>query len=153
MPEVYQKLGAGKVEAFSWPGMRTALYAALARGLAERVAADPPMWPVYDAHRAFGQLGASQAHGWRSLAWMALATGYYAVAEVDFHQRGPGQVPDHDVLVCGIREQGPPPGQAGIIHTEVLISCSARHPEGAWVEDTTFLERWGGFNALWAKPR
>lgn len=152
VPEVYAQLNEGRVQGFSWPGMRSALHRARSLGLVTRISTEPPMWPVYDAHRAFGQLGSAQALGWQQLAWMALGAGFYGLAEVDFAGRGPGHLPDHTVLLCGIRELWPAPGEQGAIHTEVLVSCSARHPEGKWVGVHDFLSKYGGFHALWARP-
>lgn len=153
LSEVYQHFMDGPPRGFSWPAMKQALHLASGMGLAEQVVTEVPTWPVYDAHRAWGSLGLSQAVGWRGYVRMALEAGYYGLAEVDFSKSGPGSLPDHFVLLCGIRQvEKALAGGGAVINTELLVSCSAAHPQGVWVEDLEFLRRWGGFHVLLARP-
>lgn len=150
VPEAYQRFQE-EVRWFSYWDMAEALQTARSQGLVDRVVDAPPEWrtdhPVWNT---WGNPGWLHDGPWFNYLRMAFDAGYHAVAPVDLTPQGAthSQGPDHWVLLCGARVR-----QAGIqIHREILVSCSARHPEGRWIEARLFLRHWGGFNALLARP-
>lgn len=75
--------------------------------------------------------------------------GLYGLACVSSAAAGPDSAgPDHWVLIVGYRRHV----EAHHLRDDLLVSCSAQHPEGRWVPRSDFLRGWGGFNALWARP-
>ena len=86
---------------------------------------------------------------------MAIDGGYYGIASININGDGPCVDTDHIVLICGARERSEPNQYvegAKIIIQEILVSCSAHHPEGQWYEVIDFLKKRGGFNCYLAKP-
>lgn len=138
-------------DAPSNPVTRTYLHAALALGLLDRLDDTVPVWHGWDAQMQWGLPGRSMALGWWGRVRMAIDAGYYGLAEVCF-AKTPDAPTDHVVLICGAREVYPPAGECGAIHHEILVSCSAAHPDGVWVEVGDFLRSWGGFNLFLARP-
>lgn len=161
--EVYETYLDGKVGSFHWATMRDALYTAESRGILDRVIADVPVWP-WRIHEPFCEWGFHA--GYMSLAWfryvsMAIDAGYYGLAMVDIHKKGPfGGGTNHWVMICGARIRRSPieadkPEDAvnWRYDDEVLVSCSStRTPDEEWVDAGKFLNERGGFNLLLARP-
>lgn len=149
--EAYALVRDGAPRSIGWPEMSEAVRAAAARGRLSRAMTDVPIWPgaVPSMCMAWGLTAPWQGHAWWSLAATALDAGLYGLACVRFDGAGSDSGgPDHWVLIVGYRS-----GADGArVRDELLVSCSARHPEGRWVDRNDFLRAWGGFNALWARP-
>jgi hypothetical protein len=143
----------GKISAFSWFDRRTAIRNAVWEGLAEHCIDEFPEWPLnrYELQSEFGLTAWHQGTSYWNYLRMALAGGYYGIAEVNYEKQGPDQPSNHAVLICGAREHKP---EGGHHRYELLISCSARSsPDEEWVEVHEFLKRRGGFNVLLVKPK
>jgi len=153
VPEVYARLREGKIQGATWFDARDALHRARAAGLADRIIVDVPIWPWagYEPRAWFGLAASAQAMPWFAHLRMALDAGYYGIAEVSYRRAGPLGLPDHQVLLCGVREVWPEEGVGGVIRHEVLVSCSAGAAE-EWVDVDDFLTQRGGFNVLLVRP-
>jgi hypothetical protein len=144
--DAYDNLALSR-QGFDRAEMATALTRAKGAGLLDRVVEAHPSWPVLPRFATFGAASQRQWQPWSTYIRMALDAGYYGLAEVAMDASGvDGPGPDHWVLLCGWRM----PTDSAL--AEVLVSCSARHPEGRWVRIRDFVTRWGGFNALLARP-
>ena len=130
--------------------MRQALYDGKHRGDFDRVIIDSPDWPQRVASmRTYGSPSWTQAMDWFAYVRLAFDAGYYALANV--HHAKTGGAPDHWVLLAGAREVYPE--ESGVIHQQVLVSCSARStPDEEWVEVRDFLQKRGGFNVYLVRP-
>lgn len=118
-------------------------------GHLDRIVLEVPRWPVHELCRSWGSTSWTQALEWGSYILMALDAGYYGLSMVDYHKKGPfGDGTNHLVLICGYRERS----EEGRIHQEILVSCSAAHPEGKWVSVREYLKLWGGFYTRLARP-
>lgn len=149
---VYERLRGGKVGSLQWYEMRDALWAA--GDLFDRIVEDPPIWLARAVDlRTFGNPVHLHTTAWFNYVRLAVDAGYYALAPVSFRKLGPtGPGSDHWVLLCGVREIDPPPG-GGLVHQQVLVSCSAKStPAEEWVEAGDFLRERGGGNLLLARP-
>ena len=162
--ETYESYNNGKIGSFHWSSMRDALWTAESRGILDRVITDVPVWP-WSINQPFCEWGMHA--GFMSIAWfhyvsMAIEAGYYGLALVDIHKKGPfGGGTDHWVLVCGARVRRVPmenskPDDTHVdyrIDNEILISCSStRTADEEWVGPGKFLTERGGFNLLLARP-
>jgi hypothetical protein len=133
-----------QLQSLHWDSMREAL-----RVEAAAAVLDPPLWPVEAAHRTFGLDGMNQYGKWQRYMRMAVEAGYYGVVCIDMDGRGSACYGgNHWALVCGWR----PDPAGGTALDEVLLSCSARHPEGRWVRTRDLLHERGGLNVLLARP-
>lgn len=161
--EVYEQYREGKVGTFHWSNMRDALLTAESRGVLDRVISDVPMWPsrIHEPFCEWGYHGGFMNLAWFRYVTMAIDAGYYAMALVDMHKRGPfGGGTNHWVMICGARvrhsplDRDKPDDPVNYrIDDEVLISCSStRTPDEEWVECGKFLSERGGFNLLLARP-
>ncbi len=138
-------------DAPSNPFIRRYLHAALAAGALDRLADETPIWMAEESQMWWGMPARTMALGWWQRVRMAIDAGYYGLAEVCFAKTADAPT-DHVVLICGAREIYPPAGECGAIREEILVSCSATHPEGRWVSVRDFLREWGGFNLFLARP-
>jgi hypothetical protein len=129
--------------------------------LLDHAVTDIPIWPFGDTRHylCFGMRAQSE---WRDYAQAMLNGGYYGVAQVKMGGHNPdgplknGTTTDHWVLLCGWRyvyhrEEGK---ECGHWTEEILVGDSARsQPLERWVDLNDFQNYWGGFQAMWAKPR
>lgn len=152
--ETYAKLHDGKRETFDHNHMYSALHQAKYLGLVDRIITEAPMWPPpHESMRTFGSPSWTQALAWFAYLRMGMDAGYYAFARVNHAKQGPWQSPDHWVLLVGVREVFPPGDEGGVIHQQVLVSCSSRAtPDEEWVNVRDFLEHRGGFDLFLARP-
>lgn len=146
---VYADLQGGEVRAPSWEITRRNLWNAYSRGLVDRIVDTVPIWPEHPSQMQRGMPAIASSLEWFNYVRMAVEAGYYGLAEVAFSKQ-PTDPTDHEVLICGAREIRPE--GCGAVKTEVLVSCSASHPEGRWVEVRDFLRNWGGYNVLLVRP-
>jgi hypothetical protein len=150
VPEVYVRLRHdASVTAFSWPAMSEAIGLAEHLGLVDRVINDVPIWPTYEGHMTFGSCGWQAAPEWHRYVTMAIDAGYYGIASIHMAGGGPFVGNDHAVLLVGARFRWA--DRVGV--REVLVSCSARHPDGRWIEVGDFLRQHGGYNVHLVRPR
>lgn len=141
----------GPPRSIGWPEMREAVGRLAASGPLSRAMVDVPLWPhaVPSMCLTWGLSAPWQSHAWWSYATTAIDAGLYGLACVSFAAAGADSAgPDHWVLIVGYRRRV----EGHRIHDELLVSCSARHPEGRWIDRNDFLRKWGGFNTLWARP-
>jgi len=141
----------GPPRSVGWPEMSAALRAASGQGRLSRAMVDVPIWPgaVPSMCMTWGLTAPWQGHAWWSYVTTAMDAGLYGLACVSSKAAGSdSEGPDHWVLLVGYRSRV----DGSQIHDELLVSCSARHPEGRWIDRNTFLRQWGGFNTLWARP-
>ena len=154
--QAYAEVREGGPRSIGWPEMSEALRTAAARGRLSRVMLDVPIWPhaVPSMVLTWGLTASWQSHPWWGYATTALDAGLYGLACVSAGGAGADSAgPDHWVLIVGYRTRCEATGpDSGRLHDELLVSCSARHPEGRWIDRNAFLRHWGGFNALWARP-
>lgn len=129
--------------------VKACLELALEDGRIDRVVDDGPIWPC---HHATGYYGTTMNAGsWFRYIRMGMEAGYYAISFVSFKERGPFELPDHLVLLCGARETSEEVGAPS--RYEVLVSCSAHCSwKEEWVEARAFLQRRGGFNSILVRP-
>jgi hypothetical protein len=135
----------------SRPGYRTLLYELRRRGLVAEWVEDTPMWPLGHwggAHHGLPAYTMTQ-EWWRYLR-MALRGGYYALASINYEGRHFAPV-DHLVALCGVRERWEPVEGGHAQAIDVLVSCSARNPDGYWLEASD-LVRMGGFDVVLVRP-
>lgn len=141
----------GQPRSIDWYGMRQTLVQLAASGTLSRVMVDVPLWPhaVPSMCLTWGLSASWQSHAWQSYAATAIDAGLYGLACVSSAAAGPDSAgPDHWVLIVGYRRHV----EAHHLRDDLLVSCSAQHPEGRWVPRSDFLRGCGGFNALWARP-
>lgn len=154
--EVYAKLHPkGKPYAFSHPDMASALRSAqYDLKLVDRYITRTPMWPVWDAMRAWGDAAWSQSMDWREWITMAFDAGYYGIAEVRHTHEPMKFTTDHWVLYCGTRTKWDGPfGARGTGKFELLVSDSGRtKPHEQWFEIGEHLVQRGGFAAMLVRP-
>lgn len=162
--DVYDKLNEGEKVA-SYSCIEAVLYRAKDLDTVKWFYNETPHWTSYDEHRAFGDEAILQRLGWISWVHMALLSGHIGYASVvhngvlrvtkdDYHGWVGGRT-NHAVMICGIRERRTPHKTmkgCARIDNEVLISCSASHPEGKWINVNNFLLNYGGFNPIWVMP-
>lgn len=148
VPEVYERFVVARykqMQSVHYDCMRDALERAC-----EAAVLDAPLWPVDAEWRAFGLDGMNQYGKWQRYVRMALEAGYYGVTCVDQGGRGSASHGgNHWQLLCGWR---PDPTGVTVID-EVLVSCSARHPDGRWISARDYTHQHGGLNVLLARPR
>lgn len=151
VPEVYARTVEawwGKRQSLNEDVVARAVTEAARDGVADRAVTRPAHWTVEDRWATWGACASRQWQPWAEYLRMAFDAGYYGLACVSMDGLGSNAAgPDHWVLLCGWR-----PGQDGTVLDEVLVSCSARHPEGRWIRARDFLARQGGFNALLVRP-
>ena len=159
VPEVYDQILDGKLEATSRPEWEEMLQNAEQEGTVSRVILDVPFWNFPTYYGAFGPSGYLNFPEWFRYVRMALEAGYYGVASVVYDKTGAsGEIPpatDHVILICGAREvEVPHPTlPSSTIQNEVLISCSAKSsPDEEWVNTKQFLVERGGYNIMLVKP-
>jgi hypothetical protein len=141
----------GEVRAPSWEITRRNLWTAYSRGLVDRIIDTVPIWPEYASQMQRGMPAVASASEWFGYVRMAVEAGYYGLAEIAF-SKSPTDPTDHEVLICGAREIRVPAGDGcSVRRDEILVSCSASHPDGQWVDVREFL-RWGGYNVLLVRP-
>ena len=134
-----------------WQEMREVVGAAETKGTIARALTDIPIWPnaTPSACLTWGVTAPWQSRAWWGYVTTAIDAGLYGLACVSFKGAGSdSEGPDHWVLLVGYRRRV----DGSQIRDELLVSCSARHPEGRWVDRNDFLRKWGGFNTLWARP-
>jgi len=117
-------------------------------GLADRIIEEPAEWPSCQYFRAFGSPAVNESLAWFNYVRMAIDSGYYGLAEVDFNANG-GPETNHWILIAGARTDGAVTGK--LLTGEVLTSCSVRGEK--WVEAREFLSKMGGYNALFVRPK
>lgn len=149
-----------KAVAFSWPNMSYTLnnFGWGDNDLIDAVIDETPMWPSehHQSVALWGWTSWSMNLSWCAYIRMALQAGYYGFCSVAHDKSGPMHQGDHWVVICGIREKEedvPNFPKAKHIATELLVSCSSRHPDGAWINSGEFLTKWGGFNVILVKPK
>jgi hypothetical protein len=151
VPETYERFITsrfGKLQSFCWENIVDALNDAERKGLADRAVVQVPIWPIDTQWMTWGLVGANQYFAWQAYLRMAFDAGYYAIAGISIDGKGAAAYgPDRWVLLCGWR-----PSPEGTVLDEILVSCSARHPEGRWVKSRDFLQQQGGYNVLLARP-
>jgi len=140
----------GKIEAFSRPSIRNALYKAEAHGLIDRYIHNVPTWDVPDSVKLWGSPSWLMNIEWFKYIQMAIDAGYYGICNVSLDPQSAGHPGDHFVMICGTKVICPE--SVGSIRQELFISCSARHPEGKWINSLEFLRNHGGFNVLLVRP-
>lgn len=136
--------------------------------LLEHVVVEVPIFPfnIMRKHElAFGLNGHSQFWAWTSYLRAMLHGGFYGLATVfnngfktaeDFKLYGET---NHWVLIRGWRyayEKNEDPNRLciGSYEQEILIGNSAHNsPDEEWLPIDKFLLFWGGFTAMWAKPK
>lgn len=154
--EAYAFVRNGDPRPIGWQDMRAALDVGEATGRFDRAMTDVPLWPhaVPSMCLTWGLTASWQSRAWWGYVTTAMDAGLYGLACVSSKGAGSdSEGPDHWVLIVGYREWSEVTDSGStLIHTELLVSCSARHPEGQWVSRNDFLRRWGGFNTLWARP-
>lgn len=153
--QVYRDLRDGEIKALSWECMRRTLYEASSAHLIDRFIEEVPSWHIYEGHRQWGNPSWLQNLAWFKYVSMAVDAGYYGLCSIDSDAKGPGSEHDHWVLVCGARELSVPHATvkgAASIETEILVSCSSKHPAGRWFRARDFLRTRGGFNVLLFRP-
>lgn len=154
--EAYAFVRDGAPRSIGWPEMRTALEVGAGTGVLSRALVDVPLWPHATPSMCltWGLTASWQSRAWWGYAATALDAGLYGLACVRFDGAGEDSAgPDHWVLIVGHRTRHEAAGTGSVrIHDELLVSCSARHPDGQWVSRADFLRKWGGFNTLWARP-
>lgn len=144
--EVYAYLGV-LPQPLDYHHVRDILYLGLKDQRLHRVIDDCPMWFLPASYAMYGP--PSHRIAWFRYVQMALEGGYYGVCFVNLQEEGPHKLPNHLVLLCGIRKTT----EHDIHRHEVLISCSARRDlEAEWVEVTDFLSKRGGYNVILVKP-
>lgn len=152
--EAYERWGPKGYEryhSFGHNNMADALRWAEHYGIADRAIARPPLWPVDPMWMAFGIGGHNQCQGWSHYLRLAMDAGYYGVAEISYEgveKDSQHPNPNHWVLLCGWR-----PAPDKTILDEVLVSCSAKCPQGYWIPIREFLVKHGGYNVLLARPK
>lgn len=141
-------------QSIGWQTMCEVVEASETAGRLSRALVDIPHWNVGGAHMTWGLSAMWQSRPWWKLAMTAMDAGLYGLACVSSVGGGAdSEGPDHWVLIVGYRVRVESPGgDSEREHRELLVSCSARHPEGKWVGRREFLEKWGGFNTIWARP-
>ncbi len=145
----------GKIEPWSQPTMRDAVYSAKSKGFLDRIMTHHPSWQVWEGHQTWGSASWKQSLEWYEYINMAIDAGYYGIASINIDGKGPLVETDHLVLICGTRERVEPNKYvegAGDIIQEIFVSCSAKHPEGRWYEIRDFLTYRGGFNCYLVRP-
>lgn len=154
LDEVYATFCDGAPTALSRFEMVAALEDAMWKHrLLDRVISDIPRFDPLPHTHIWGQPGWGQNISWYNYVRMAVDAGYYGIASIVYEKTGPPAASNHVVLICGTREREEPIGKVGSrIHQEILVSCSAAHPVGKWVGDIEFLEKWGGYNVILARP-
>jgi hypothetical protein len=156
--EVYDKFTNGKPEAFSrWDVQEKLGWLCDQEEEIDRVVTEMPTWSGHASPSAqmWGNPGWGQSLEWFYYIRMAVDAGYYGIASVVYDKSGPPAESDHVVLICGAREREAPHPTvktARTIEQEVLVSCSAAHPQGKWVCKEEFLTKWGGFYVTLARP-
>lgn len=150
---VYDEL-QGEVKPFSHITMEMALSKASSVGVLSRRIRQVPHWPSDDYQLTWGSPSWLQDQHWAEYISMAIDAGYYGIAHINMDGNGPLRETDHLVLICGYKEEVIPvlDGKAGKYQHSILVSCSARHPEGKWYEVSDYLKHYGGFNCHLVKP-
>lgn len=125
--------------------------------LVDSVIDEVPIWPCWRNKHTWGMglPGWSMNLPWWMYVRMALLAGYYGVCQVSLDGKGPLAMSDHWVLICGARQvEVPHPTMKGAsrVDLEILVSCSARHPQGEWRDSLKFLQECGGFNIILVRP-
>lgn len=155
--DVYAKLHpSGEPRSFGWRDMSEALRSAhFDLRLIERYITRTPMWPTWDAQRAWGDPSWSQSLDWREWLTMAFDAGYYAIAQVASVHKPMVFETDHWVLYCGTRTKWDgPPGARQSGEFQLLVSDSGRtKPHEAWFGIGEHLKQRGGFAVMLARPR
>lgn len=146
---VYERLDHDpKKHSLGWYEIQRALRFLEATGAIDRILAEAPVWPHAQPAGSceWGFTSWWQQGPWWDYVCTAIDAGLYGLAKVRHDRTGPLSAGgDHWVLLCGYRDD-----RRG--KTELLVSCSARHPAGAWIDRATFVRELGGFNALFARP-
>jgi len=125
--------------------------------LTDTVIDEIPMWPgwVHKSQLTKGFLGWQYHLPWWHYVRMGLLGGFYGICQVSLDPKGPLGSHDHWVLICGCREVETPieamPG-ARRIDQHILVSCSARHPQGEWRDASKFMIDHGGYNVILVRP-
>jgi hypothetical protein len=157
--EVYELKGERKP--FCYPTMISALNALYYDGRLDRLVTKVPFWPSGDAMRIWGDTAQLQSTHWFEWLTMALEAGYYGL--MHYRMDGdPTQLPDHFVMVVGVRVwHDPIPGKvndagepnAWTLRHELLISCSSTRTQAEfWLGLNELFEKKGGFNVMLARP-
>ena len=126
-------------------------------GKIDAVLSNVPFWPdtIHEANTFFGFPGWNASIPWMKYVRMGLQAGYYGLCQIVFQGGGPLALNNHWVMVCGARQFSEPnprvPG-AWDIHDQLLVSCSAKCPEGYWLNHMDMLRTYGGYNIILARP-
>ena len=149
VPEVYARLDHDPAKGpIGWYEMQAALRRLGGEGLVDRALEDAPIWPHAQPAGSceWGLTSWWQQGPWWAYVCTAIDAGLYGLAKVRHDRAGPLSAGgDHWVLLCGYRG-----GRYGT--RELLVSCSARAPQGTWVDLATFARDLGGFNTLFTRP-
>jgi len=155
--QVYDEFSEGEPVATSWETSRRRLWEARSRGFIDRFIEDVPLWPdMFLGHLTWGNTSwFCQGLAWENYLTMAFDAGYYGLASINYKGEGPGSDTDHAVLLCGIEEVHTPltlstGTKASRIDRHLLVSCSSKGDY--WMETRKFLQEYGGFNVLLARP-
>lgn len=151
--EVYAHFHGGTPTTFSRWEMQAAVEQAWQDELLLGIITDTPSWGVVPRAGIWGNPGSGQADKWYAYVHLAIEAGYYGIASVVYEKTGPPADSNHMVLICGARETAVPVNGGERLDQQILVSCSAAHPGGKWVGVIEFLEKWGGFCVILAKPQ
>lgn len=143
---------------FSWTRMGHALHCWGHDKLTDGVLDQTPIWPweAWRNNMPWGLVSWQQNMAWWNYVRMGLLGGFYGVVQMDLDGRGPGSDHNHWQLICGARLNfvpDPKKDGTGRYDQDILISCSARHPEGKWYDSRLFLRERGGFNVIMVRPK
>lgn len=143
---------------FSWQGMGHALKCWGRDALTDGVITETPLWPweAWHNNMPWGLVGWQQNMAWWNYVRMGLLGGFYGIIQMDIDGRGPMFDHNHWQLICGARLNfvpHPTMDGCGRYDQDILVSCSARHPEGKWYDSRTFLRERGGFNVIMVRPK
>lgn len=144
---------------FSWYSMIHALKCyETGYPLHDGVLDSAPLWPweISGAQTTMGLTSWVQGSAWWNYVRMGLCGGFYGVCHMDIEGKGPLSSHNHWVVICGARIVRVPiesvPGAARL-DSQILVSCSARYPDGQWRDTFEFLEKYGGFNIVMVRPK
>lgn len=151
--EVYDRFRGGTPDTFSHWEMQAEIEGAWQDGLLLNYVVDTPNWGTVPNMAIWATPSWGQVIPWFNYIHMAIEAGYYGIASVVYEKTGPPAESNHMVMICGAREREEPVKGGARIIQEILVSCSAAHPEGKWIGVIDFLEKWGGFNVILAKPK
>jgi hypothetical protein len=143
---------------FSWSAIGNALQCWGRDPLTDGVITETPIWPweSWRNNMPWGLVSWQQNMAWWNYVRMGLLGGFCGIVQMDIDGRGPGSDHNHWQMICGARINfvpNPNMEGSGSYDQDILVSCSARHPEGKWYDSSKFLRERGGFNVIMVRPR